>query len=72
MSKVEVKPINYERMNRWKDRLNENDSTPVILVGVGHNKVKGRLFVLCTEDRTDEEVIAFLEGALAQLKGYGD
>lgn len=70
MSKVEVKPINYERMNRWKDRLNENDSTPVILVGVGHNSVLGRIMVLCTEDRTDQEVIAFLESALKQLRGY--
>jgi hypothetical protein len=70
MSKVFVKPINYERMNRWKERLNENDSTPVILVGVGHNKVEGRIMVLCTEDRTDEEVILFLEGALKQLRGY--
>lgn len=70
MSKVEVKPINHERMNRWKDRLNENDSTPVILVGVGHNKVSGQIMVLCTEDRTDEEVVLFLEGALKQLRGY--
>ena len=70
MSKVEVKPINYERMNRWKERLNENDSTPVILVGVGHNKVQGRIMILCTEDRTDNEVILFLEDALRQLRGY--
>lgn len=70
MSKVEVKPINHERMNRWKDRLNENESTPVILVGVGHNKVKGRIMVLCTEDRTDEEVILFLEDALKKLRGF--
>jgi len=70
MSKVEVKPINHERMNRWKERLNENDSTPVILVGVGHNKVEGRIMVLCTEDRTDQEVILFLENTLRQLRGY--
>lgn len=70
MSKTEVKPINYERMNRWKDRLNENDSTPVILVGVGHNKNEGRIMVLCTEERTDSEIILFLEEALRQLRGY--
>ena len=72
MSKTEVKPINHERMNRWKDRLNENESTAVLLVGVGHNKVQGRLFVLCTEDRTDEEVILFLKAALSQLQGFTD
>lgn len=72
MAKTEVRPINHERMNRWKDRLNENESTPVLLVGVGHNKVAGRLFVLCTEDRTDEEVIIFLKAALAQLQRFTD
>lgn len=72
MGKVPVKQINHERMNRWKDRLNENNSTPVLLVGVGHDHVEGRLFVLCTEERTDEQVILFLKAALAQLQGYTD
>ncbi len=70
MSKIEVKPINHERLTRWKERLNENDSTPVLLVAVGHNKLSGRIMVLCTEDRSDQEVILFLEGALKQLRGY--
>lgn len=72
MAKVEVKPINWERMNRWRERLNENESTPVVLVGVGHNQHTGRIFVLATEERTDEEIIIFLQAALAQLMGLTD
>lgn len=70
MAKTEVRPINHERLGRWKERLNENESTPVILVGVGHNKVKGRIMVLCTEERTDQEIVLFLHEALKQLTGY--
>ena len=69
MGKVPVKQINYERMNRWKDRLNEQNSTPVVLVAVGHDHVHGRIMVLCTEDRTDEQVVLFLKEALRQLGG---
>lgn len=70
MSNIEVKPINHERLNSWKDRLNENDSTPVLLVAVGHNKKKGQIMVLTTEERADQEIVIFLEGALKQLRGY--
>lgn len=64
---VEVEKINRTRLQGWEKRLNENHSTPVVLVGVGHDKVKGRVFILCTEDRTNEEVILFLRETLRQL-----
>lgn len=65
---VNVRKINHERLGRWEKRLNENHSTPVILVGAGHDQVKGQVMVLTTEDRTDEEVILFLREALRQLE----
>lgn len=67
MNKDQIKQINYERMNRWKDRLNENHSTPVMTIGVGHDHVNGRLMVLVTEERSDEEIRLLLLGALKQL-----
>jgi hypothetical protein len=66
---VNVRKINHERLGRWEKRLNENHSTPVVLVGVGHDQVKGRVFILTTEERTNEEVIIFLREALRQLEG---
>lgn len=68
--KVPVKVINHERMNRWRERLNENHSTPVICVGVGHDHLKGKIMILCTEDQTDAEVLLFLKEAVKQLQGY--
>lgn len=65
---VNVRKINHERLGRWEKRLNENHSTPVVLVGVGHDQVKGRVFIATTEDRTDEETILFLREALRQLE----
>lgn len=70
MAKIEVRPINHERMGRWKERLNENDSTPVVLVGIGHNRVAGRIMVLCTEERTNREIVLLLHEAIKQLTGY--
>lgn len=64
---VPVKQINHERMNRWKNRLNEYHSTPVLVVGVGHDHVQGRIMILCTEDRTDEEVYLLLQDAIRQF-----
>lgn len=66
---VNVRKINHERLGRWEKRLNEHHSTPVVLVGVGHDQVSGRIFLLTTEERTDEEVILFLREALRQLEG---
>lgn len=66
----ELKIINQERLTRWKNRLNENFATPVIIIGVMHKKNKGTPIVLTTEERTDQEIILFLEDALRQLRGY--
>lgn len=65
---VNVKAINDERLGRWKVQMIRRHSTPLILLGIGHDKNLGELTVLCTEDRTDEQLVAFLEAALAQLK----
>jgi hypothetical protein len=66
---VNVKKINAERLAGWEKRLNEHHSTPIVLVGVGHDHVNARIFILCTEDRTDDEVILFLKETLRQLTG---
>lgn len=65
---VNVKAINDERFGRWKVQFNRHNSTPVLMVGVGHDHVDGRIFFLTTEDRTNEEAILFLREALRQLE----
>jgi hypothetical protein len=65
---VNVKAINDERMGRWKVKLNRVNATPVFLMGVGHDHNQGQLTIYCTEDRTDEELLLFLEEAAKQLR----
>lgn len=63
-----VPSINATRLASWKDRLDEQNSTPQILIAIGHGRVTGRLMVLTTEDLTNSELIVFMEGAIRQLK----
>lgn len=65
---VNVKAINEERLFRWKVKLTRQHATPVFLLGVGHDHKSGELVILCTEDRTDEELLLFLEGSVNKLK----
>jgi len=63
-----VPEINAVRLASWKERLNEQHSTPQVLIGVGIGPVQGRLMVLATEELSNEAIILFMEGALDQLK----
>lgn len=65
-----VPEINAIRLAGWKDRLDERHSTPQVLIAVGIGPVQGQLMVLCTEDKTNEQVITFIAGALQQLKAH--
>lgn len=64
MKREQINKINVERLTRWKDRLNEQHSTPIMLLGVGHDQKEGQLVVLVTEERTDAEILLFMEEAL--------
>jgi len=66
---VNVRKINHERLGRWEKRLNENNSTPILLVGIGHQQVQGQVMILTTEDRTNTEIVIILKEALRQLEG---
>ncbi|HYC27724.1 MAG TPA: hypothetical protein VEB42_02895 [Chitinophagaceae bacterium] len=64
---VNVKAINDERMTAWKTRLNRVHSTPVLLIGIGHDHNSGQMHVIATEDMTKEHIVLFLRSALEQL-----
>lgn len=65
---VNVKAINDERLGRWKVQLNRRHATPIVLMGVGHDHNNGQIITLCTEDRTDEELLLFLMEAVRELQ----
>lgn len=65
---VNVKHICDERLARWKTQLIRRHSTPLILIGIGHDHKSGEITLLCTEDRTDEELLVFMQNTVNQLK----
>lgn len=64
---VNVKFINNERFGRWKTVFNRKEATPVVIIGIGHNKNEGEVVILTTEDRSDEQLRLLLAEALRQL-----
>ncbi len=57
-SAEECRTITKERLDRWAKRLDENHSTPLLLLGVGHAERSGELHVLIPEDLPSEVVRA--------------
>lgn len=71
MPKVDVKKITGARLSRWGNKLISEHATPALLLGIGHDHVSGRIILCVTEDRSDTELIAFLEAAIIALKNPG-
>lgn len=64
---VPTEQITDERLDRWKKRLSESHSTPILLMGVGHDHVFGRPVLCTTEDITNEQLCVFLRAAIDAL-----
>jgi len=68
MSKpVPVREIVDERLALWAKRLNENNATPAVLLGIGHDRTSGQIVVCTVEDFTNDELRYFLAYALKEL-----
>jgi hypothetical protein len=59
-------PVNCKKIT--EKRVVDSHATPVLLLSVGHDHVSGQLTICITQDRTDQEIIAFLQGAINELK----
>jgi hypothetical protein len=62
-SKEKLEAIVLERLSRWGVRMGEENSTPVLLLGVGHGDRSGQLTVCITEDLPPkylETLVAYL------------
>lgn len=58
-----------ERFAVWRRRLQEEDGTPLICIGIGHNANLGTKILLTLDepDLTEEVLAAFLRDAAMQL-----
>lgn len=68
MKRQEIFKINEERLKGWNKRLTNVHSTPVFMLGVGHDHNLGQLTVLTTEDINDTQLLTFIEYAAKQLR----
>lgn len=64
MDRKKIHAINVERLSRWKDQLVNHHSTPLLLLGIGHDDQCGELHVCVTEDLTNAELLLFLKRAV--------
>lgn len=65
---VPTEQITKERFERWAKRLSESHATPALLVGIGHDQVKGQVVICTLEDFSNDEIRAFLVFALKELE----
>jgi hypothetical protein len=64
MTKSEIELINVERLDGWEKQLTEHHATPILLVGVGHDHVSGKIHICVNEDFPDQHIQTFLRKAL--------
>jgi hypothetical protein len=60
--------ITRDRFASWAKVLKKVSSTPFLCVGIGHGEQQGNIHITQVEDLSNDQVIAFLEQALALLK----
>lgn len=72
MKSERVDEINKIRLFGWRKQLTKQHSTPVMLVGVGHDHNSGQVTLLVTEEMNDQEILLFLKKSYDMaLEKYG-
>jgi len=67
VDRKDIHQITRDRLDSWLIRLVEQHSTPVLLLGVGHDHRSGQLTVITLEGLPDQDVETFLSFALDKL-----
>lgn len=67
-----VRAITRGRMKQWATNLTNRHHTPILVMGIGHDRVAGQISVITVEDISDEDMIAMLSHALATVRERSD
>ena len=59
-----IRDITNERLDEWTEILVKDNSTPLILISVGHNHKAGQFSLCHPQNVTTDEVIIVLESIL--------
>ncbi len=68
MTERECFRICRERLEGWRDNLVKEHTTPLLLIGVGHDDQAGHATLLTTEDVSHENLLAVVRGTLRLLE----
>ena len=63
----QIEAICQELLGSWTKRLVGEHSTPVLLLGAGHDDKSGQLVICTTEEMSNDEIMDFLAGALYMM-----
>lgn len=69
ISKIEIQNICDSRLKLWKSQLVVNESTPYLLIGLGHNDFGGEIHICISENVDIKHPILVMKRAIKQLEG---
>jgi hypothetical protein len=64
---IPVDFINAHRLREWQHVLSENNATPLLLIGVGHDERSGEFHLLVPDGVSRDSVMAVLTTVLEAL-----
>ena len=68
VSRVDIEALCKERLNKWKEVLVENESTPFALVSIGHNHRSGEIHVCVCDNISNSALALILRRAANELE----
>lgn len=71
METGEIDDICRERLDSWRQRLVSEHSTPVMMLGVGHDHKKGQIELITLEEIDDYQLLVFLRYAVNEIEKRG-
>ena len=63
--------ITRDRFRSWTRVLTEHTATPALCVAIGHGAREGEIHLVCVEDLSTDQIVAFLKHAIRQLERKG-
>jgi hypothetical protein len=68
MTKDEIRRINEEQLKRWTEQMVAQHSTPLLIVGIGHDQHGGQLTVISVDNIDADTLAAYIRHAYDRLK----
>jgi hypothetical protein len=68
MTKSEIRKISSARLADWLEVMVADHATPVVLVGVGHDKKVGCTSICVPEDLGEADILVYLKAIVGKME----